>query len=145
MKLNLGGALNPEDGYVNVDIVDGVGVDVVWDLTRHPWPWDDGAINEIRAFELVEHLPALVPFLDECWRVLQPGGRLIVRTANPLTENAWRDPTHVRPYTRESFYYFDPDSTWHKWGKLYTGKTWKVIAANTFRHDAFMVTMEPRK
>lgn len=61
--------------------------------------------------ELVEHLQDALPLLKECYRVLVPGGYVIVTTPNlwdsrrltaPLTGKVWSgytDPTHVNLYT----------------------------------------------
>ena len=146
VRLNLGaGAEALGADWVNVDMRPGPGVQVEWDLRQAPWPFDDGSVEEIRAFEIIEHLPSLVEFMDECWRILGPGGTLMMRTALAGTSNAWRDPTHVRSYLPDSFEYFDPDKHWHLWGRLYTERYWKVISVAMVGHDAFTVVMEPRK
>lgn len=58
----------------------------------------------VTAFHLVEHLPltTLLELLAETWRVLQPGGVLIVETPNPDNVlvgacNFHMDPTHRSP------------------------------------------------
>lgn len=42
----------------------------------------DGSVDKVLAMDLVEHVPdeVLAAMLDECWRVLRPGGRLVVYT-----------------------------------------------------------------
>jgi O-antigen chain-terminating methyltransferase len=61
----------------------------------------------VTAFHVVEHWPfaALVAFLDEAYRVLVPGGVLILETPDPsnLLVSGWAfhlDPTHLRPLPR---------------------------------------------
>jgi SAM-dependent methyltransferase len=61
--------------------------------------------------ELVEHIKPIEPLLGECYRILKPGGRIVVTTPNlwdirralaPLTGRVWSgdtDPTHVNLYT----------------------------------------------
>jgi SAM-dependent methyltransferase len=44
--------------------------------------FDDASIDKLLALDLVEHVPdaVLEAMLAECWRVLRPGGRLVVYT-----------------------------------------------------------------
>jgi SAM-dependent methyltransferase len=43
-------------------------------------PLPDGSVDVVVSFETIEHVPNPGRFLDECVRVLVPGGRLIVST-----------------------------------------------------------------
>lgn len=58
MKLNLGCCDALLDGYVNVDVVPGPGVECV-DLTR-TWPWANDSVEYVRAWDIIEHLPDTV-------------------------------------------------------------------------------------
>ncbi len=64
----------------------------------------DGSCGAITAFHFIEHLPfpALVGFLRECRRVVQPGGVVIFETPNPYNVLVgsgyfYHDFTHQRP------------------------------------------------
>lgn len=65
-----------QDGYTTLDILPLPGVDVVFDLAQgKPLPFDDNQFTEIRAADALEHIRGELFFLmDECWRVLAPGG-----------------------------------------------------------------------
>lgn len=80
-----------------LDVVQGDVMDV---LRAMP----DGSAGGITGMHIAEHLPldVLVEMIDECMRVLQPGGVLALETPNP--ENPWvsslwfwLDPTHRNP------------------------------------------------
>ena len=105
MKLNLGCCDTLLPGYVNVDIVPGPGVEVA-DL-REPWPWGEGSVAEVRAWDVVEHLPDRIRTMNELWRVLRPGGT--AELAVPTTDGpgAFQDPTHASFWNRRSFLYFE--------------------------------------
>lgn len=69
-------------------------------------PSDSHAV--ISAFHVVEHISfdGLRAFVAEAFRVLKPGGILIMETPNPenifvATRNFYLDPTHVRPIPQE--------------------------------------------
>ncbi len=82
-------------------------VDVEHDLNVFPWPWKDGEFEEVRAEDIVEHLPSLMPFMDECWRILSKGGKLFVRTPSWDAEFSHIDPTHIRLYALDTFDFWD--------------------------------------
>ena len=69
----------------------------------------DASALVVSAFHLMEHLPFALrlALVQECARVLMPGGLLILETPNP--ENIWvathtfhHDPTHSQPLTPDS-------------------------------------------
>jgi len=78
VRLNIGSGDLPMrmPGWVNVDRAPYTGVDLV--LTVPPLPWESGTVSEIYAGHFLEHLTreAGAEFLRECYRVLQPGGRV---------------------------------------------------------------------
>lgn len=75
MKVNLGCQQQSMDGYINVDIVDYPGVDRVADIDDY-LPFEANSLTEIYASHVFEHLTNPIRFLVECWRVLEPLGRL---------------------------------------------------------------------
>jgi predicted SAM-dependent methyltransferase len=56
MKLNLGCGFNKLDGFVNVDKQAACQPDMVLDLERLPWPFEDASVSEVAAFHVLEHL-----------------------------------------------------------------------------------------
>lgn len=102
-------------------------VEFTHDLRRYPWPWPSDAFEEILAFDIMEHLPEVLPFIEELWRVCQDKAKVTIHTAwaSPHVENrhVWRDPTHVRPFTEDSLKYFDPENggLWFEnYGRFYS-------------------------
>jgi 2-polyprenyl-3-methyl-5-hydroxy-6-metoxy-1,4-benzoquinol methylase len=54
-------------------------------------PYDDGSFEFLSCLEGIEHLEDQFAFIRECWRVLRPGGRLLVSTPNILgLASRWR-------------------------------------------------------
>jgi SAM-dependent methyltransferase len=70
-------------------------VAAVADVSR-PLPFRDGAVDRIFAVHVLEHLLDFLPLVDECHRVLRPGGLLHVLSPWWKHVNAVADPTHVR-------------------------------------------------
>lgn len=81
MRLNLGCGIDIRPGYVNVDFRDSPGVDLVYDLSRFPWPFEDSSVDEILMLDFLEHFPYSQTrrILLECFRVLRSDARLVIQ------------------------------------------------------------------
>ncbi len=121
MKLNLGCCDAPLPGYVNVDVVPGPGVEAV-DL-REPWPWPDSTVDEVRAADIIEHLPDKIRTMNELWRVLKPGGTAEVIVPTTDGTGAFQDPTHVSFWNRRSFLYYEAGNPYRDRFARYYGIT----------------------
>lgn len=89
MKLNLGCGYKYLEGYVNIDGYNDTVADMKMDLAS--LEFDDNRADEILAAQVIEHLGYFkaVFMLSECWRVLKPGGKLIIET--PDIEKAFEN------------------------------------------------------
>lgn len=74
---------------------------------------DDASVGAVTAFHLFEHFDGamLLEVLEQCRRVLQPGGIVVAECPNPhnLLVGAslfWQDPTHLRPLLPETLSLF---------------------------------------
>jgi SAM-dependent methyltransferase len=119
--LCLGCGFRPLAGALNHDrTAHAAHVDVAHDLDVLPWPWPDGAFAKVVALDVVEHLRLdVADWLGECWRLLAPGGRLVLRAPAWNGPNLWRDPTHRRAFHEETFDFFDPERPFFRHGRLY--------------------------
>lgn len=116
-----------------------------------PGPGPSGFLDEILALDVFEHVTAEIqPWLDECWRLLKPGGLLEIRLPAWDAENSYRDPTHLRLFHRDTFFYWDtapaegfPDRLWQDFGRYYFSsadgapyeKWWKVESVARENYD----------
>ena len=104
---------------IGVDIVDCKGVDVIHDLTVFPYPFEDNTIDALYACHFVEHLDGAerMKFMDECYRILKPGGKM--RLIHPYYKSvrAVQDPTHKWPPISENSYFYW-DKKWRELNKL---------------------------
>lgn len=80
---------------IGVDVRLAGDVDVVADLTNGI-PAPDRSVDRVFAVHVLEHLIDFLPLVDECHRVLRPGGLLHVLSPWWRYVNAVADPTHVR-------------------------------------------------
>ena len=74
----------------------GVGIDV------HPWPgadyvvpdtatlqWESGSFDTITIIAALNHIPNRVAVLNECKRLLRPGGKVVITMLTPRTSRVW--------------------------------------------------------
>lgn len=114
LNLHLGSGRIRIDGFTNVDIAPLPEVDVVHDLDVAPWPFADESVQEIRAFDIFEHVNNPITFMTEGHRVLVPGGSFLIRTTHWKSESAFTDPTHKRFCTPYTFDYWVPGTIYHE-------------------------------
>ena len=100
--LDLGGRFNCPPGYRSVDLLD---ADLTFDLNG-PWPLEADSVGVLRAYHVLEHLPDTIHFFNEAYRVLAPGGVLLIEVPSTNGAGAFGDPTHVRFFNTLSFEYF---------------------------------------
>lgn len=127
--VNLGCGNRLIKGGVNLDrLKHRKEVDVVHNLNDLPWPFEDEQFDKVVALAIFEHLDIdLLTCLDESWRILKPGGLLVIKLPIARNIKSWDDPTHRRPYTLLTLDYFCPDTQYGKKYKFYTDRKWKYV------------------
>lgn len=71
-------------------------------MTVPPLAFTDESFDCVITFQVIEHIKRDREMIREIWRVLRPGGKLVISTPNrkmSLTRNPW----HVREYTAGEF------------------------------------------
>lgn len=114
IRLDIGSGPNPKEGHEGVDQYPFDGkVKHVMDVRKRPWPWKDSSVEEIHCSHFLEHLTGLerCGFLNECYRVLKPDGKMLLIVPHWASCRAYGDPTHQWPPVSEMFFYY-LDKTW---------------------------------
>jgi SAM-dependent methyltransferase len=115
MKLNVGCGRNSIEGWINLDCIAIPGVDVVADLNTcatTPLPFPDDHFDEFLLSHVIEHIPNILPLMQELYRVAKPGAKALVRVPYGSSDDAFEDPTHVQQYFHGSFGYFTQPYYW---------------------------------
>jgi hypothetical protein len=116
LKLNLGSGQNPVPGFINVDKFGSP--DVKWDLEVFPWPWPDNSVEQILLVHVLEHLGETIQgyfgIIKELYRVSRHGASIRIVVPHPRHDDFLGDPTHVRPFTPESFHLYSKEAN-RKW------------------------------
>lgn len=61
IRLDIGCGRNKAPGWVGIDFQPLPGVDVVWDLTKFPWPLESNSVLVAQASHVLEHVPPFAP------------------------------------------------------------------------------------
>lgn len=71
------------------------------DIENEPFPFGDKVFDVVFSKSLIEHLFDPANFMKECFRILKPGGRIILMTPdwNSQAKIFFDDYTHRQPYT----------------------------------------------
>ncbi len=106
VRLDLGCGTRKREGHIGVDVRQFDGVDVVCDLGKDKWPWEDNSVDEVWCNQLVEHLhpPERIHFVNELHRVLKKGAKATIITPHWASNRAYGDLTHVWPPVCEWWY-----------------------------------------
>lgn len=96
--------------FTGVDFYPNEGVDIVHDLTKFPYPFKDGSVDEIVSNHFIEHLDGSerCKFINECYRILKVGGTMKLTHPNGHSDRAHQDWTHkYPPIVSSAYFYFD--------------------------------------
>lgn len=102
--LNLGCGFRPIEGAINVDAFENCKPDVLWNLNKTPWPWEDESVDMIYAYQVMEHLDSWWSAFKECARILRAGGTLEIAVPDHTTTQDMGYIDHKHILTRYSFH-----------------------------------------
>jgi hypothetical protein len=114
-KIDIGCGKNKREGFTGIDRREFPGVDIVHDLSKYPWPFEDASVVEAHCSHFLEHVPGIErpKFFNELYRILVPGGRATFITPHWASGRAYGDFTHAWPPVTE-FGYLYLDRNWRK-------------------------------
>ncbi|MBD3207964.1 MAG: methyltransferase domain-containing protein [Candidatus Nealsonbacteria bacterium] len=96
LKVDLGCGADKKPGFIGVDINPSSSADVIWDLEKKPYPFQDGSVAEVYCDHVVEHLESLGLFLDEVYRICKDGSEMTL--IFPHYSRSWFSNQHKRAY-----------------------------------------------
>jgi SAM-dependent methyltransferase len=150
--LELGSGSKPTPGYLHHDLwKHSPYIDLAFDLRVYPWPLDDSSVIDLLATDVFEHTGfEIQPWLDECHRILAPGGSLSMRLPAWDYHLSYRDPTHYRVFHPQTFDYWCPGipSRLHEdFGRYYFGPTydkwWEMVMVTREVGDLRFILRKP--
>ncbi len=131
INFDLGCGAHKQEPWVGMDIRPLPCVDIVHDMESVPYPLPDDCCISILASHVLEHINpskfGFVNVMNELWRIMKPGGRIMIVVPYAGSHGYWQDPTHCNPINETTLAYFAPE---HQSGlyDIYKPSPWRIIA-----------------
>ena len=136
VRLNLGCGRTILPGWINLDRIRAPGVDLVVDLEAcvpGRIPLADDSVDVIMGAQVLQCLREPLPLMQELHRIARAGAVCTLRVPYGTSDDAWEDPTHVRPYFLGSFGFFGQPRHWRA-DCGYRGD-WEVVQVELLLND----------
>jgi SAM-dependent methyltransferase len=101
--LDVGCGVNKVEGAVGLDNNPKTAADVIHDLGEVPYPFDDDEFDRVVSRHVIEHVPNVVAFVEELYRITKPGGTIEILTPHYTNADWANDPTHRNHLNSYSF------------------------------------------
>ena len=107
--LDVGCGTNKYEGAIGLDNNSRTAADIIHDLGEFPYPLKDNEFDMAISRHVVEHVPDVIGFVEELYRIVRPGGTIKL-VAPHYTNPDWaNDPTHRNHLNSYSFNSFLPE------------------------------------
>ncbi|MBI3034055.1 hypothetical protein HYY72_02755 [Candidatus Woesearchaeota archaeon] len=110
-KLNMGCGTDIREGYVNLDFIKNEGVDVVHDLEKTPYPFNEDQFEEVIAFNILTLIKNLSEVMEELYRISKNGAVIKIIVPHYNQHLPHTDPTTKRFFSPETFDFFSVNSS----------------------------------
>src|SRR3990167_5130578 len=104
-RLDLGCGKNKKEEFLGVDVSSNSNRDIGADF-ESPLPFASASIHFIWCAQTLEHIRNLIPFMNECHRILGHNGIMWTGVPRFPEPESVIDPTHVRFFVPGTFDYF---------------------------------------
>ena len=103
LNVGCGKGVFPASNVVNLDIYEGQGVNVVWDLSKTPIPFESNSFDLVIANHVLEHVPNWFECFKELARVVNVGGAIEIWVPPVSSDSAFSYRDHINIIGDNSF------------------------------------------
>ncbi len=101
--LDVGCGKNKYEGAIGLDNNPKTSADIIHDLGKFPYPFPDNEFDMIVSRHVIEHVPDVMSFVSELYRITRPGGVIKIVTPHYTNPDWANDPTHRNHFNSYSF------------------------------------------
>ena len=109
--LDLGCGKRKHKGAIGIDYEKDSNADIIWDLNKVPYPFEDNTFDLVYCSDILEHLDNIIKVIEELYRISKHGAKIIIGSPHFSSHNAYTDLTHRRAFAIRSFDFFSDDET----------------------------------
>ena len=144
-KLNLGCGSDYREGWDNWDVIDTVRAEAYLDFSKDSFPAEDEKYGEIYSNGVLEQIlenRGLMHCMNECHRVLKPGGVFNIVVPDSRYPITFIDPHCCRHFISETFRYFCAGTkAYRRYGSMYGYLPWSSYTTHTNQRGLLSVTL----
>lgn len=107
--LDVGCGANKFEGAIGLDNNPRTAADVIHDLGAIPYPFGDGEFDLVVSRHVAEHVPDVMAFVSELYRITRNGGTIKLLTPHYTNPDWPTDPTHRNHFNSYSFNTFSTE------------------------------------
>ena len=107
--LDVGCGINKLAGAIGIDRNPSSRADVICDLDRFPYPFQDCSFDKLQAIHVIEHVSDVIQTMEEFHRLVRDGGEAVIVTPHYTDFSSFCDPTHRWHLNSFSLRYFGED------------------------------------
>lgn len=141
MKLNLGCGFRKKDGFVNVDLASHCESDVVCDLAREKWPWENSSVEEVHFEFSLEQMgetrQELFHVIKELYRVAKHECKVNILCLHPRHDQFVNDPLNTHRLSVEFFQFLSMKQNLAAIGQGQLGHSWALENEVNFEMAGF--------
>jgi len=101
--LDFGCGNNKAGGSIGIDRDPNSQADIIHDLEKFPYPFEDNTFDLIICNNILEHLQPLIKVLEELYKISKPNALIKIRMPHCSPCSAWADITHVRAFNTKAW------------------------------------------
>lgn len=141
--------------WINIDIRECVKPDLIMNLEKDNFPYEDNSVDKVFASHIMEHINNLNHLMKEIYRVCKDGAEVEIISPYWKHHTAFDDPDHKRFITERTFAFYNSrsigsdGSTMEEANGFYSD--FKIIHINylfnkdTFERESIRIIMKVKK
>ena len=135
--LDFGCGQDKIENSIGIDKIQSDIVDVVHDLNTYPYPFEENSFDLVVCKHSISHINDIEEGLSEIFRILKPGGKVLIIAPHFSSDNTYTDYTikHFFGYRTLDYFTTDNNGLSEKWS-FYTNFKFSMVNRRLFSYKS---------